>query len=410
MKRVVVVGGGAAGLMAAGIAREGGADVVLVEKMASPARKLRITGKGRCNITNSAPLSEFLEHFGTNGRFLRQALQQFFSAELIRFFEEKGLAVVYERGGRIFPKECGAPEVVAVMLDWLDALGVQIVSGQRVREILLEDGVVQGVCTTTDQFYGDAVILATGGKSYPGTGSSGDGYRLAEKVGHTITPLYPALVPLRSDEKAVTGLNGLTLRNVCVRLFIAGRRKAQGFGEIAFTANGITGPVILTLSDIAVRALKEKKPVAVHIDLKPALDEKKLDARLIRDLEKRRKEPMADVLRGVLPQPLVPLCLESSGITATQTAGTLPAKMRKRIRHWLKNLRFEITGYGTWKEAIVTAGGVALGEVDPKTMASKKVAGLYIVGELLDLHGDTGGFNLQSAFSTGWLAGKSVVQ
>ncbi len=410
MKRVVVVGGGAAGLMAAGIAREGGAEVILVEKMALPAKKLRITGKGRCNITNSAALPDFLEHFGTNGRFLRQVFQQFFSAELMAFFTEKGLALSQERGGRIFPRDQDASAVVEILLNWLDESGVRVVSGQRVCSLLIDDSGVKGVRTAAGEFLADRVILATGGKSYPGTGSNGDGYRLAQQAGHSVTFVRPALVPLRTDTKAVVGLAGLNLRNVTARLFVAGRRRAQGFGEVNFIAKALSGPVILTFSEIAVQALVEKKPVAVHLDLKPALDEKKLDARLIRDLEKRRDELMEDVLRGVLPRPLVAHCLEATGIAASQSAGTLPAKKRKKVRNWLKDLRFEITGYGSWKEAIVTAGGVSLGEIDPKTMASKKIAGLYVVGELLDLHGDTGGFNLQSAFSTGWVAGKSAIQ
>ena len=408
-ERIIVVGGGAAGLMAAGIAAEGGRDVLILEKMATPARKLRITGKGRCNLTNDAPLPEFLSHFGKSGKFLRQAFGRFFSRELIDFFESRGLQVVHERGGRVFPFNNDAPAVAALLVDWVKQSGAELVPGCRVSELLIEDGQAAGVRCGDMVHRAGKVILATGGKSYPRTGSTGDGYRLADAVGHTIVSLRPALVSLKTDKGQVQGLDGLTLRNVKASLFIDRSRKVQAFGELTFVEDGFSGPIVLTMSGLAVDALAEGRAVEVRLDLKPALDDRKLDDRLIRDLQKRLKEPMESVLRGLVPRELVPLCLAALGSDPDLLAGQFPAEQRKRLRLWLKDLRFPVIGHGSWEEAIVTSGGVKTTEVDPKTMESKKVAGLYIVGELLDIQADTGGYNLQAAFSTGWLAGKAVI-
>ncbi len=407
---IIVVGGGAAGMMAAGQAAGQRARVVLLEKMKRTGLKIGISGKGRCNLTNSADVDTFLGHFGKNGRFLRQAFHQFFAPELIEFFEGLGLLLITERGGRVFPKSGRALDVVRVLRSWLDRQDVRMIKTEPVTELLIREKSIKGVACGKRQIMADAVILATGGASYPATGSSGDGYGLAAQAGHTIVPIRPALVPLETDAKLVRELNGLHLRNIGVRLRVNGKTVATHFGELKFYEHGLTGPVILTLSLAAVDGLREGNRVEILLDLKPALNEKQLDARLYRDLERRCHENMQSVLRGLLPRDLVPLCLRETGINPDQQAGQLPKKARKRLGHWLKNWPIPITGHRGLDEAIVTAGGVQLSEIDPRTMQSRLCKGLYVAGELLDLAGDTGGYNLQAAFSTGWLAGCSAAK
>lgn len=406
--KTIVIGGGAAGLMAAGRAAQQGAEVILFEKMNQTGRKIGISGKGRCNLTNNAGLDDFLLRFGRNGRFLRQCFQQFFSPELISFFADRNLPMVTERGGRIFPESSRALDVVKVLNNWLQTERVTVRNSAPVSAILTKQGRVAGVvCNGATQACVN-VILATGGKSYPRTGSTGDGYSLAQSLDHTIMPLRPALVPLVSRDPNVHRMAGLELRNVQVLVFLDGKRKGQEFGELAFTGFGLTGPVILTLSGDIVDALDRGRKVTLSLDLKPALDDKKLDNRLIRDLTSRAGEPIDSILRGLLPQQLVPICLESCDLSPAIDTRNFPAKMRKRLGQWLKDYRIEISGYRDYDEAIITAGGVSLKEINPLTMQSKLVKGLFIVGELLDLQADTGGFNLQAAFSTGWVAGSSL--
>lgn len=407
-RRIIVIGGGAAGLMAAGRAAAGGGKVLLLEKMERTGRKIGISGKGRCNLGNSAPLPEFLGHFGKNGQFLRQCFQQFFTPELTSFFENLGLPLVVERGGRIFPASGRALDVVKVLSAWVKASGVTIRTASPVREITSENGRVVGVRCDGETIAGDVVILATGGKSYPRTGSSGDGYRLAAALGHTIVPPRPALVPLECATPAVGAMAGLELRNIEVRLIVDGKRVEKQFGELAFTPFGVSGPTVLTLSGLAVEALGRGQRVELSLDLKPALDHPQLDARLLRDLEARGSEPIASILRGLLPREMVEACLTGCQIPADIDCRRFPGKMRKRLGQWLKDYRLTITGHRSFDEAIITAGGVSLKEIEPRTMGSRLVHGLYIVGELLDLHADTGGYNLQAAFATGWVAGGAV--
>ncbi|MCP4337920.1 MAG: NAD(P)/FAD-dependent oxidoreductase [Desulfobulbaceae bacterium] len=406
--RTIVIGGGAAGLMAAGKAAEKGSKVILLEKMAQTGRKIGISGKGRCNLTNSAGLDEFLSRFGKNGRFLRQCFQQCFSQELISFFESKGLPLVTERGGRVFPESSRALDVVKVLNNWLQAERVVVKKTTSATTILVKNGRVSGVVCNGETLACNCVILATGGKSYPRTGSTGDGYKLAEDLGHTIVPLRPALVPLISRDHNIHRMAGLDLRNVQVRLYLGGKRKGQEFGELSFTGFGLTGPVILTISSMTVDALDSGQQVALSLDLKPALDDKKLNNRLIRDLTNRGGEPIDSILRGLLPKQMIPICLAACEVPTNIDTKNFPGKMRKRLVQWLKDFRIEISGYRSYDEAIITAGGVNLKEIDPTTMESKIVGGLFLVGELLDLQADTGGYNLQAAFSTGWVAGNSV--
>ena len=423
-RQVIVVGGGAAGLMAAGQAASLGAETLLLEKMDRPGRKLRITGKGRCNLTNNAPLSEFITHFGLNGRFLRQAFSRFSSPELVAFFEELGVRTVSERGGRVFPASDQAQDVVDALVRWVNERGVTLRTRSPVKRLLVEEGRVVGVqvprnsapsqkpgsCSAGGGYRADAVIVATGGASYPATGSTGDGYRLAESVGHTIVPIRPALVPLETAGDIAPRLQGLSLRNVTVRVWVNGKKRAEAFGEMLFTHFGLSGPIILSLSRQIVDALRQHQRVILSIDLKPALDERKLDARLLRDLDAHGKQQFRTLLKGLLPKKLIPVCIDLTSISPHKAGHQVTAQERKRLRTWLKDFRLEVTGYRPLTEAIITAGGVDTREIDPRTMASRLVEGLYFAGEVLDVDADTGGYNLQAAFSTGWVAGRSAAR
>lgn len=403
--RIIVVGAGAAGLMAAGRAAEVGAEVILLEKMRQPGRKICISGKGRCNITNIAEVREFIGHFGKTGNFLRQAFARFFSDDLLRFFQENGLKVVTERGGRVFPASGKAPDVLKVLLKWSEKMGVDLRPSASVDKLLISDGRIEGVLAGGKEIHGDAVIIATGGASYKKTGSTGDGYGLAEAAGHRVIPIRAALVPLQTAGDIAGKMADLNLRNIKVNMYADGKKRREEFGELVFAKFGVTGPVILTLSGEVVDRLDKGEKVSLSIDLKPALDEKKLDARLLRDFESRRDEPLNSLLRGLLPREMVPVCLELTGFSPERTAIDINAKERRRLLNFLKDLRFEVTKPRPLDEAIVTAGGVDTREIDPKTMESKIIKGLYLTGEVLDIQADTGGYNLQAAFSTGWLAG-----
>ncbi len=421
--RVIVIGGGPAGLMAAGQAAAAGADVLLLEKMLQTGRKLRITGKGRCNLTNVIPLEEFLPHFGTNGRFLRYAFSRFFNDDLVAFFDDLGVETVMERGGRVFPIRNDAQEVVDALTNWLLKLSVSLSTQSKVEGLMIEEGQVRGVHLAQNSsdskrslnvqasgrnHFADRVIIATGGASYPGTGSTGDGYRMAKAVGHTIIPIRPALVPLVTAGDTAARLQGLSLKNVRARILINGKKSAEEFGEMLFTHFGLSGPIILTLSKVAVDGLRDRKEVLLSIDLKPAMENTILDARLQRDLSSQGKKQYRTILKGLLPQKLIPVCVESTGIPPDKPAHQINSQERKGLLAWLKDFRFEIRGHRSFSQAIVTAGGVHTREVDPRSMESRKIAGLYFAGEVLDIDADTGGYNLQAAFSTGWLAGRSA--
>lgn len=395
-------------MMAAGRAAQRGAEVILLEKMERLGRKVNISGKGRCNLTNTAPMREFIRHFGTGGRFLRSAFHAFFNDDLVRFLEERGLELVTKRGGRIFPASGRAMDVTRILEKWLRKEGVDLRLNTKVDDIAKDGNAVVGVKTGGEILAADAVVLSTGGLSYPATGSTGDGYPMVHAAGHHVVDTRPALVPLEAKGDDCRRMAGLGLRNVSVTLWVNGSKAATVFGEMTFEEFGVSGPVILRLSSHAVDRLREGASVQLSIDLKPALDEQKLDRRLIRDFEKRATEPFSSVIRGLVAKEMVPVCLESTGIPGEQTPATITAEQRKRLRMWLKDFRLDITGYRPFTEAIITAGGVDLGEVDPTTMQSKLVQGLYIAGEILDIQGNTGGYNLQAAFSTGRLAGESA--
>ncbi len=413
-KRVIVIGGGPAGLMAAGQAAASGAQVILLEKMDRPGRKLAITGKGRCNLTNATELSDFLTHFGTNGRFLRGAFHRFFVPDLLDFFAKLGIQTVTERGGRIFPVSNDANEIVAALVNWAKSNGVVIRPQARAEQLIVTDNRISGVIIHTqnsgaETIPADAVIVATGGASYPGTGSTGDGYRLAKAVGHSIVPIRPALVPLFTAGDVAGRLQGLSLKNTGVKVFAGNRKIADEFGEMLFTHFGLSGPVILTVSKLAVDALAARQKVRISLDLKPALDEQRLDQRLQRDLDQHGKMQFKSILKELLPQKLIPVCIDLVKIPAEKICNQVTGEERRRLRTWLKDFSFEVTGQRNFGEAIITAGGVSLKEVDSQTMQSKLIPGLFFAGEVLDIDADTGGYNLQAAFSTGWLAGQCVL-
>lgn len=407
---VIVIGAGPAGLLAAGRASELGAKVLLLEKMRQEGRKLLITGKGRCNITNSATISEFITHVYPNGKFLRNAFSKYFSKDIIDLLEKYGVDVILERGGRYFPEGNRAADVLQALMKWTKELKIEIRRNYKVEKILVAEGKVLGVVANDKKIMSKSVILATGGKSYPTTGSTGDGYTMAKKLGHTIENVTPALVPLITEGQTAQKLQGLNLKNVRATVWINDKKAGEAFGEMIFTHFGLSGPIILTLSRIVVAALHKNDKTEITIDLKPALDEQKLDKRLIRDLNEHGKKKLANVFKNWLPSSMIPVFIELLAIDPDKECHQVSAKERKKIRHLLKNLRFSINKYRSFKEAIITAGGVPTKEISPKTMESKIVKGLFFAGEIIDLDAETGGYNLQIAYSTGWLAGNSCIE
>jgi predicted Rossmann fold flavoprotein len=415
-RRVIVVGGGAAGLMAAGQAAEAGAEVLLLERTGRLGTKLRITGKGRCNLTNTAELDEFLAHFAfpdrANSRhlFLRNAFARFFTPELIGFFEDAGVPTVVERGGRVFPASNDAHEVADALVLFAQRKGVELRLQSRVASLLRRRRLVTGVALENgERFEGKAVVIATGGASYPKTGSSGDGYRLAEQVGHTIVPVQPALVPLVVAGSEPRAMMGLSLRNVRACLILDGREFAQAFGEMLFTHYGVSGPIILTLSGPAVARLGTGF-LEMSINLKPALNSEKLDARLQRDLNQHGKRSYRNLLKRLLPQKMIDVMVTRTGIPPDKPGHQITAAERQRLRDQLHDFRLTIVAHRPLDEAIVTAGGIETSEIDPASMASRRIKGLFFAGEVMDVQADTGGYNLQAAFSTGYLAGRAAAR
>jgi predicted Rossmann fold flavoprotein len=404
---VIVVGAGPAGLLAAGRAAELGAKVLILEKMKSEGRKLLITGKGRCNVTNSAPLSEFITHVFPNGRFLKNAFSQYFSDDFLKLLERYNVDVTLERGGRYFPSSQKSKDILDALLNWMNDLNVTVQCGFRVEKLLVEDGVISGVRANGEEFLAPKVILASGGKSYPATGSTGDGYELARQVGHKIEKPIPALVPVETKGSVAQTLQGLNLKNVSAVVWVDDKKAGEAFGEMLFTHFGLSGPIVLTLSRIMVKALQANQKVEVTVDLKPALDEQKLDNRLQRDLNEHGKKQLVNIFRNWLPASMIPVFIEELGLDGEKECHQVSGKERKQIRHMMKNMRFEVSHNRSFKEAIITAGGVVTKEITPKTMESKKVSGLYFAGEIIDLDAETGGYNLQIAYSTGWVAGNA---
>lgn len=411
MKQVIVVGGGAAGMMAAITSARNGHKVTLLEQNEKLGKKLFITGKGRCNITNASDMEVLFSNVVTNTKFLYSAFYSFDNNQTVAFFKELGLKTKIERGERVFPESDKSSDVISVLQKELKKLDVKVLLYTKVEEILEENGHTKGVIIKKDgkkkNIMADAVIVATGGISYPSTGSTGDGYRFAKNVGHTVTKLYPALVPFEIEEAFVKELQGLSLKNVELTLFTGKKKIYDGFGEMLFTHYGISGPLVLSASSY-VSGHIQKSPIEVEIDLKPALSEEQLDARILRDFEELKNKQFKNALDKLLPQKLIPVIVELSGIERNKSINSVTKEERGRLAKLLKHFRMHIKVLRGYKEAIITKGGISVKEINPQTMESKIIKGLYFVGEVLDLDALTGGYNLQIAWSTAYLAGISI--
>lgn len=406
---LIVIGGGAAGLMAAGTAAQRGLSVTLIERNDKLARKVAITGKGRCNITNNCPLlNELISNVPVNGRFLYGAFSRFGTDDTIDFFENLGVPLKIERGNRVFPVSDRALDIVDALNKFITVNGVKRKQG-RVTELIIEDGAVKG-CVTDDgrKFFADNVLIATGGLSYPGTGSTGDGYELAKQAGHTITELKPSLVPLECHEGWCTDAQGLSLRNVEISVEDTKTYKEvyKDFGEMLFTHFGVSGPMILSASS-HMRNMERGRYV-IHIDFKPALTYEQLDKRIQRDLLECSNKNLYNTLALMLPRKMIPIVVKLSGLNGNIKSNQVTKDMRSALVDLLKDIRLTVTDFRPIDEAIITSGGVSISEIDPKTMKSKITDGLYFAGEIIDVDAYTGGFNLQIAFSTGRMAGNSI--
>ena len=406
MDNVIVVGAGPAGMMAAIKAAENGAAVLVLEKMKQPGKKMLITGKGRCNITNTAEIPDLIKNIPGNGKFLNSCIRAFDNADVQYFFNELDVPTKVERGGRVFPVSDKAADAVNAMILRLHELGVKLCVESRVSDIIVENNRAVGVKTDSGKvFSGDVVILATGGASYPGTGSTGDGYVMAKAIGHEVTPLLPSLVPLELEEEWVSELQGLSLRNVRVALMADEKKVTDLFGEMLFTHYGASGPVVLSLSRDVARLLAKGSFVELMIDLKPALSFEQLDNRIVRDLEKYQRKEMKNAMKDLLPGRLIMPVLDGAYISPDRMANSVTKAERHRLVNVLKGLIVTVTKTRPISEAIVTAGGVSVKEINPKTMESKLIKKLYFAGEIVDVDAFTGGYNLQAAFSMGAAAG-----
>ena len=406
MPQLGVIGGGAAGLMAAGTAAAYGIDDAVIEHMPRPARKVMITGKGRCNLTNNTDLKGLVSATVTNGRFMYSAFSAFSSEDTMALFERLGVPLKTERGNRVFPQSDKAVDIVDALKRYAET--ADIINDKAV-EILQSEGRVTAVRLESGrEISADAVILATGGKSYPATGSDGSGYALAKTLGHTVTPLRPSLIPLVTHEGFVTALQGLTLKNVEVKVFKGDKKTPvyTDFGEMLFTHFGVSGPLVLSASANMPDVGKEQ--YKIEIDLKPALSEQMLDERILKDFARFSNKDFGNSLDELLPKKLIPVIIKLCGIDPHKKVNAITREERQRLVHKLKHLTVTVMNTRPIEEAVITSGGIDVREVDPKTMESKFVSGLYFAGEILDVDAYTGGFNLQIAFSTGYLAGGSA--
>lgn len=407
MRKIIVVGG-AAGMMAAVTAARKGKNVLLLEKNEKLGKKLFITGKGRCNITNSAEIDELFSAVVSNPKFLYSSFYSLTNDQVIEFFEELGVKTKVERGGRVFPESDHSSDVIRALEQELKRLGAEIRLRTEVKEILAEGGRAKGVrLSSGEKLNADAVIIATGGISYPSTGSTGDGYRFARECGHKVTELSPALVPMEVEEWYAKELMGLSLRNIEIKITDGKKKLYEEFGEMLFTHYGVTGPVILSASSIVGKKLKEH-PLTLHIDLKPALTEEQLDKRVLREFEANHNRQFKNAVDSLFPAKLKPVIVELSGIPEEKKVNEVTKEERLRFVRMIKDFSMTLTAMRGYNEAIITKGGVSVKEIDPGTMESKLVNRLYFAGEVLDLDAVTGGYNLQIAWSTGYLAGMNA--
>lgn len=407
-KDVLVIGGGAAGQMAAWTAARAGAHVILLEKMPQTGLKIGLTGKGRCNITNARPIEEFIPETPGNGKFLYGAYRRFSNEDMMAQLQEHGLALKVERGGRVFPAGDSAQEVRAFFRRELRQAGVEVYTGAAVKQLEKENARYIALTADGERYSGDAAVIATGGASYPQTGSDGSGWALAERLGHRIIAPRAALIPLVCTGDTAASMQGLSLRNVELTLEIDGKRKATLRGEMLFTHFGVSGPIVLSLSDQASAALQKGKRVRLSLDLKPALTESQLSRRIQRDMDKYHRKVMSNALQDLLPQKMILPLLAVAGVAPGKIAAELTRAERQALTDVFKSWKFTVSETRPLREAIVTAGGVRVKEVRADTMESKLQPGLFFAGEVLDIHANTGGYNLQAAFSTGFVAGNEA--
>jgi hypothetical protein len=407
--KIIVVGAGPSGMMAAIRAKACGQEVILLEKKGSLGNKLLLSGKGRCNLTNTEDLPDFLKRFSQNGDFLRDAFKKFFNQELISFFEQRGLKLKIERQKRVFPQSDRSSSILEVLENELIKVGVQVVCRSKVVDLIVSGGRVKGVRLENGQdIFCDRIILASGGASYSFTGSDASGINIAKKLGHAIVPLQAGLVPLDVKQSYVKKLEGLALRNIRLKFSDGKKEFTSEIGELIFTSSGISGPLVITLSGKVIDLLMPHKNVFVDIDLKPALSIQQLDARLLREFKLNSKKSIKNMLKELLPLRLIMVFADASGINPLKKCSQITQKEREKIISLLKGFHLEISGPRPIEEGMVTRGGVSLKEINPRSMESRLVKGLYFCGEMMDVDADTGGFNLQAAFSTGYLAGESA--
>lgn len=409
MSDVLIIGGGAAGLMAAGTVSMTGKSVTILERNDRPARKVMITGKGRCNVTNNCTsLDELIENVPQNGRFLYSAFSNFMPSDTMELFEDMGVPLKTERGGRVFPVSDKAVDIVDALVAFATDDGAQIVKG-RANELIIEDGTVKGAVTYDgERLYAENVLIATGGKSYPTTGSTGDGYILAKQAGHTVTELKPSLVSLVCHEGFCTDLQGLALKNVSMSVIdtVTNKEIYKDFGEMLFTHFGVSGPMILSAG--AHMRNMQRGRYKIYVDMKPGLSYEQLDARILRDFSENNNKNFINSLGGLLPRKMIPVAVKLSGIKPTEKVNQITKEQRHKFAEVLKKFKITVNDFSPIEEAIVTSGGVKVSEIDPKTMESKIIKNLYFAGEVIDVDAYTGGFNLQIAFSTGRLAGENM--
>lgn len=405
MGKVVIIGGGAAGMMAAIFAARNEQEVWLLEKNEKLGKKLFITGKGRCNITNAADIEELFSAVISNPKFLYSGFYSFTNEQVIDFFEGLGVKTKIERGGRVFPLSDHSSDVIQALSREMQRLQVTVKLHTEVKELILKEGKAVGVLLSSGKkMDADAVIVATGGISYPSTGSTGDGYKFAKKSGHKVTELLPSLVPMEVNEWYAKELQGLSLRNIEIHITDGKKKLYDEFGEMLFTHYGVTGPVILSASSVIGKVLS-KKELMLHIDLKPALSMEQLDKRLLREFESNHNKQFKNAVDGLFPAKLKPVMIELSEIEPEKKVHEITKEERQRFLHLIKDFSMTLTGLRGYNEAIITKGGVSVKEIDPGTMESKQIQHLYFAGEVLDLDAVTGGYNLQIAWSTGYLAG-----
>lgn len=413
--KTIVIGGGPAGMLAGISAAENGNKVIILEKMEKTGKKLLITGKGRCNITNNGDLDEFMKNIPENSKFLFSSFNQYSNKDIISLLNSEGVSTKVERGGRVFPVSDKSIDVLEALKRKLKKLDVEIKTNFEVTKILTENGVAKGIeGKNKEQLFADKVILATGGMSYPVTGSTGDGYKMAKELGHTVTEIKPSLVPLISTGKSkelCQEMQGLSLKNIAIKIKCEDKEIYNDFGEMLFTHFGVSGPVILSASAVLVRyknitKLMQENKVKLVIDLKPALDNQKLDHRILRDFEELKNKEFKNSLEKLLPRKMINTFIKLTGIDPEKRVNVITKEERKTIVNTLKNFEITLNGFGGIDEAIITKGGIGLKEINPKTMESKIIKGLYFAGEIMDLDAFTGGFNLQIAWSTGYSAGK----